>query len=161
MRDQFCLGIDPGLATCGFALLQWRTVIQAWTFRTPTTITAWERVRMVTREVARAAVAADCPVALEDWCYYGEAKGKAATLVPVVVGAIMGTLDAMRIPVATLRRSDVLGRWGLTGACGKDRSHRAVDAILQGAEQLTTEHARDAAMVAYAVGMRARKRGAR
>lgn len=148
------LGIDPGLDVTGWALVEGREILAAGSIKTDAKLSDYDRSEQVWRAVRDLCRTHMGPVAVEGWAYHGSTHGKAATCLPVVLGGIMAMVLAEECQLVTLRRVDVLRRWGLGGTCDKARARRALEAVLTHHERARNEHARDAAMVAYAAGMR-------
>jgi Holliday junction resolvasome RuvABC endonuclease subunit len=147
------LGIDPGLASVGFAVVESRKVLASRCVRTDQSWDTHRRIGSILDELEELVGEHDpALLAVEDYAYYGEASNtRNAMLLPRVIGAIEGWAHC-RVQMVTMRRIDVLSRLGLKGVCDKSRAARWCAQVLTG-ERPTNEHARDAAMVAVAAGI--------
>lgn len=162
------LGIDPGIASCGLALVEdapWsggRRVIRVLWGATVTTAAGEptaDRVRVVSQAI-RVAISVKCPelVAVEGFAFYGQRESVRGLEVSRVVGAAEALAEAAAVRCEVLRRIDVLRAFGLRGEVTKDRAALALGAVVTGADGLSTEHERDAAAAAVAGLWRVRAR---
>jgi Holliday junction resolvasome RuvABC endonuclease subunit len=154
------LGIDPGLASTGLALVNCgeRRVLHCHRFNTDSMFSTAERVEMIA-EVVGSWVSSHRPdlVSVEGWTWHGAAGYQAANLARVI-GEIVGTVRMLGVPLLEVTTTEAKAAIGLRGKVSKARVKLAVNAMFCG-ERLPNEHTRDAAVVAYA-GARKRARNA-
>lgn len=155
------LGIDPGYAVCGWALLDRErggsvTIDRTGAIRSQKSLPAERRLDDVCARLRgvmeREAYSADGlgMVAIEGYEYQGErSSGRAAMLLPQMIGRLQEMTRGLGVQCVTLHRSSVI--WSLTRSRKSDKSKvaRAVLAFTgYRPKSPISEHEADAAAVA-------------
>jgi len=163
------VGVDPGIASCGVALLDsdTRRVRIAKTIRSAPSADTRSRVREVADAVS--AVIANGAVALtweaQDFAIVGQHKAGRTTHRSTQVLRIVGTLDAIALALGLLccEVSPRTIKRAVTGSstASKEQVKTAVSRIFTGCPARMSEHAADAVACAWAGALCLRNSGAR
>ena len=163
------VGIDPGLAACGLAIIvrdaqQSCALVHSQTVRTPATLDLhsrmheiWHAMATLPMEVFRGIAPSEAILACEDQSGVLEGKRRSgdtnasAALVQQVVGMVRVrafSLGVKFVEVTPVQAKAVLA--GIPRTASKAQVQRAVRAIVRGCPKVMDEHASDAIAVALA-----------
>ena len=134
------MGVDPGLASTGIAILDGLSVVYRATVKTTKAEADADRCRAIARAVVEAVELMPCAVWIEDYEFQGAARtgNRNAIRMARLVGWIAGATDGRLVSRNT---------WGRALGVKNDAQQRARLSQLTG-ERLHNAHERDAACVA-------------
>ena len=147
------LGIDPGLASTGFCILDGKQG-RCWTAKTSPDSALDARLWVIGQALRQVLATSGLSlVAIEGYTYQGaRTHTRAALILPRLIGYLEGIARADECEVMTIPRGEIL--WSLTGKRGSPKA--MVKKALE-YRKLTggkNEHERDALAVAYVAGLK-------
>lgn len=155
------LGIDPGLASLGWALVERdgravHLVVHGCCETAPAQGSDLDRVGLLSDHVANLLVVhRPAVVATEAWCHYGQSATTQAHALGLVLGMVRSLCRAAGVPhVEGERAQGWRTALGLPRTASKAACQERVRAVLGLANVIRPSHASDAAAVAIVAAMR-------
>lgn len=147
------LGIDPGLASCGFAIVSTANrkphCLASGSWETEPHPDWRDRIQCLTELAAGEMRGVDL-VAIEAYTYQGDRSYAANMLrIPRLIQRLCDMAESRHIPYIEVTTTQCKAALGLKGKCDKARVRQAIQVLVDGTWPTTT-HARDAVAAAIA-----------